>query len=105
VDQLKIETTEHPFGLRLSGEIDMASAPALQEALIVALADGRPVTLEMKDVTFIDSSGLKVIVSLAAESAEPLTLKDPSAVVRRVLELFGMERVPNIRVLGTDDRG
>lgn len=107
MDQLKIETTEHPFGLRLSGEIDMASAPALQEALIVALADRRPVTLEMKDVTFIDSSGLKVIVSLAAESssAEPITLKDPSVVVRRVLELFGMERLPNIRVVGEDDRG
>jgi anti-sigma B factor antagonist len=107
VDQLVIETTEEPFGLRLSGEIDMATAPALEAALLVALAAGRPVTLDMKDVTFIDSSGLKVIVSAAAESTstEPLTVLEPSAVVLRVLELFGAERVPNIRVVGEDAGG
>jgi anti-anti-sigma factor len=101
VEHLEIITTEQPFGLRLSGEIDMASAPALEEALLVALADGRPVTVDMHDVTFIDSSGLKVIVSTAAESTsrEPLTLKDPSPAVRRVLELFGMEQLPTIRVI------
>src|ERR687887_2936569 len=84
VQQLEIVTTEDPFGIRLAGEIDMATAPALEAALLVALADGRPVTVEMKAVTFIDSSGLKVIVAAASESSseEPLTLLDPSAVVR-----------------------
>jgi anti-anti-sigma factor len=107
MDQLEIVPTQEPFGLRLAGEIDMATAPALQEALLVTLADGRPVTVDMKDVTFIDSSGLKVIVSAAAETAsrEPLTVKDPSAVVRRVLELFGLEQVPQIRVVGGVDDG
>ena len=101
MDQLDIATTQDPFGLRVSGEIDMASAPALEEALLVALADGRPVTVDMHDVTFIDSSGLKVILSIAAESTPgtPLTLKDPSPAVRRVLELFGMEQIPHIRVV------
>lgn len=102
MEHMEIVTTQQPFGLRVSGEIDMASAPALEEALLVALADGRPVTVDMKDVTFIDSSGLKVIVSAAAESTAPapLTLKDPSPAVRRVLELFGMEQLPHIRVTG-----
>ena len=102
MEHLEIVTTQEPFGLRLSGEIDMASAPALEEALLVALADGRPVTVDMQDVTFIDSSGLKAIVSTAAESTlpAPLTVKDPSPAVRRVLELFGMEQLPHIRVTG-----
>jgi anti-sigma B factor antagonist len=102
VEHLEIIATENPFGLRLSGEIDMASAPVFEEALLVALADGRPVTIDMHDVTFIDSSGLKVIVSSAAESTsqEPLTVKDPSPAVRRVMELFGMEQLPHIRVIG-----
>jgi anti-anti-sigma factor len=105
VEQLQIATSDDPFGLRLSGEIDMATAPALQEALIVALADGRPVTVDMRDVTFIDSSGLKVIVTAAAETDpdRPLTVMEPSAAVRRVLELFGMEQIPQIRVVHGDD--
>lgn len=104
MEHLEIVTTEHPFGLRLSGEIDMASAPALEEALLVALADGRPVTVDMHDVTFIDSSGLKVMVSTATESTSrvSLTVKDPSRAVRRVLELFGMDQFPHIRVVGDE---
>ena len=100
MEQLEIIGTNDPFGLRLVGEIDMATAPSLQEALLVALAAGRPVTVDMKDVTFIDSSGLKVIVSSVAETAasHPLTLKDPSAVVRRALEVFGMEQIPGLRI-------
>src|SRR5207247_10069830 len=107
MDQLEIVPTQDPFGLRLVGEIDMATAPALQEALLVTLTDGRPVTVDMKDVTFIDSSGLKVIVSAAAETGSrgPLTVKDPSAVVRRVLELYGLEQIPQVRVVARADRG
>jgi anti-anti-sigma factor len=100
VEQLEIIRTEDPFGLRLLGEIDMATAPMLQEALLVVLSEGGHVTVDMKDVTFIDSSGLKVIVACAAETAsdEPLMIKDPSAIVRRALEVFGMEQIPGLRV-------
>jgi anti-anti-sigma factor len=107
VEQLEIEPTQDPFGISLSGEIDMSSAPVLLEALLIALADGRPVTVDMRRVTFIDSSGLNAIVSSAAESSsrDPLILKDPSAAVRRVLDLFGMEQMPQIRVVGVDDGG
>jgi anti-anti-sigma factor len=107
MEQLEIVATQEPFGLRLAGEIDMATAPALQEALLLALADGRPVTVDMRDVTFIDSSGLKVVVASAAEtpSGEPLTVKNPSAAVRRVLELFGMEQMPQIHVAVHDNDG
>ena len=106
MEELEITTTEDPFGLRLSGEIDMAIAPTLYEALLVALADGRPVTVDMSDVSFIDSSGLKVILDAAAESAgdRPLIVQQPSAAVRRVLELFGMDLIPQIRIVEGDDR-
>jgi anti-sigma B factor antagonist len=107
VEQLEIVATQDPFGLRLVGEIDMATAPALQEAILLALAAGRPLTIDMKDVTFIDSSGLKVIVACAAEtpSDEPLTVKDPSAAVRRVMELFGMEQMDQIMLVDEDEDG
>jgi len=104
VEHLQIVPTEDPFGLRLSGEIDMGTAPALHEALVLAMTGGRSITVDMRDVTFIDSSGLKVIVSCASEVStdEPLMLKDPSEVVRRVLDLFGIEKVPRIRVVGSE---
>ena len=99
MEQLEIIRTKDPSGFRLIGEIDMATAPMLQEALLVALSEGGPVTVDMKDVTFIDSSGLKVFVACAAETASnELMVKDPSAIVRRALEVFGMEQIPGLRV-------
>jgi anti-anti-sigma factor len=47
-------------GLRIAGEVDMVTAPQLAEAL-GSLEGSGPVTLDLSEVTFMDSSGLHVI--------------------------------------------
>ena len=47
----------------LSGELDMASAPELHEALSEAARDGVAVILDLSQLEFIDSSGLHTILS------------------------------------------
>ena len=50
-------------GVRLIGELDMATVTRLKEALETVSRNG-PVTLDMAELTFIDSSGLHAIMRL-----------------------------------------
>ncbi len=61
-----IEAREAPQGLvvlTLTGEFDLATAPALREELAVARTAGtRGVVLDMAEVTFVDSSALRELL-------------------------------------------
>src|SRR4051794_37416230 len=73
----------------LSGELDMETSQLLRDAMLRAEdADGRGVTLDMQDVSFIDSSGLRVLVAFYRHNRR-MTILKPSVPVRRVLELSG----------------
>jgi len=46
-----------------SGELDLATAPALGTALASAVAEGATrVVLDLRELTFVDSSGIGVII-------------------------------------------
>ena len=71
--------------LKVSGELDLVSEPTLSNEL--AKADGRAVTIELEELAFMDSTGLRTLLSSARE-IENLTLRGPlQAPVRRLLEL------------------
>ena len=54
--------------LSLSGELDLASAPRLDEALFEC-EDGAPtILLDLRGLTFMDSSGLRVILAADARA-------------------------------------
>ena len=76
--------------LVLQGEIDSYTAPDLADRLG---ADPPVEVVDVAGVTFIDSSGLRVIVEahqsrIAAGSR--LVLRSPSAAVQRLLEISGL---------------
>ena len=49
--------------VHLTGELDVSTAPRLREELVDVIADGcRHLVVEMDGVTFIDSTGLGVLV-------------------------------------------
>jgi anti-anti-sigma factor len=71
--------------LHLSGELDLVSEPALSSEL--SKADGQPIVIELEDLAFMDSTGLRTLLS-AARQIDQLTLKGPlQAPVQRLLEL------------------
>ena len=52
--------------------------------------------LDLAEVTFIDSTGLSALMDARAESERngwEFSVRHPSAAVRRVVELAGLERV------------
>ena len=95
-DELHVEISEtaRAWAVVVRGEIDMQTAPKLERALDDVIAkDARLVTLDLEQVDFLDSSGLRVILGASNKLADhdgQLVLEGASAAVERVLELTGV---------------
>lgn len=81
--------------LRVSGDLDLASAGELFAAGIAALnSDGcQLLCLDLDGVTFLDSTGLGALIRLriaAHDAARDLILWDPPARVTRLLDISGL---------------
>jgi anti-anti-sigma factor len=83
------------------GELDLATAPRLEAALVPPLRDGASAVLDLRDLDFMDSTGVRVIVAAhhaAQESGGHFALvrTDPAGPVGRVLEISGLDAVLDI---------
>jgi anti-sigma B factor antagonist len=79
----------------VSGEIDMATAPMLERELTAAIAAGDgAVVLDLCDVTFFDSSGLRVAIvahrDLGERGRRLAVVCTPDGHVRRTFGLAGV---------------
>lgn len=84
-----LQITRIPEGLQVEGEIDMASAPQLAEALSrLDRSDGR-VVIDLAGVTFMDSTGLHAVLDEVASrnGSGPVVLRRPTRPVRRLLDI------------------
>ena len=75
------------------GELDAASSKELERVLIEALAGDQDVAVDLTQVTFIDSSGLRVVTAAArdAEAAgSSFVVSGASQAVRRIFEITGL---------------
>ena len=74
-----------------SGELDLNAADRLRAAIELArnADDDRAVVVDLRDVTFIDSTGLKELVRPVIDGHR-VVLRHPSKPVCRVLQLSGL---------------
>jgi anti-sigma B factor antagonist len=93
-----VDITEGQLGpvAVLSGEVDLAAAEAVEERIRTALA-GEPdvLVLDLRHVDFLDSSGLRVVLSLDREQRDRgarLVVVRGGRRVARVMELTGADR-------------
>jgi anti-anti-sigma factor len=88
--------------MRLVGELDASNAEDLLTALQPQLNGGGDLVLDVSQLTFVDSMGLRSFLRIAAEleSSGKLVLDGPQRAVARTIELVGLERAPNIAVVG-----
>jgi anti-anti-sigma factor len=79
--------------LALGGELDISNAPALRGAL-ASVTEEKPsrLTFDLKELRFMDSAGVAVLIT-AAREVDDVHLRDPSPIVRRVIELTGLSGV------------
>ena len=74
----------------LNGEIDMDIADNVREVIFPLIDSGKEVHLNMKDVQYMDSSGISVIVESnqrAKEKNTKVELKEVSQPVEKVLAM------------------
>ena len=86
-------------GLRLIGELDMATVNQFKAALETVSQNG-PVTVDLSGSTFIDSTGLHAMMGFARSQngSGPLILARPSATAKRALEIAGLEGHPGVEI-------
>jgi len=83
--------------VKLSGELDIASAPDLREQLLAILSRRTPthLILDLSKLGFIDSSGIDVFVKTDRRARLlgcTLALVAPQAPVMRVLQVCGLDQ-------------
>jgi anti-sigma B factor antagonist len=95
---LSVDRDGEALVLSLRGEIDFLNAPPIVEAITQALAQQRPakVRVDVSEVTFMDSSGIGVLVS-AMHAAEDVSASfrvvHPNARVLDQLDGVGLVEV------------
>jgi anti-anti-sigma factor len=100
----EISTASDGAGLKVSGELDLATAPKLTEALLNAPGRGE-LSLDLSEISFLDSSGLNAILAFvrSRNGSGQLVIVNPSGPVARVLEIAGIEQHAAIEVRRTTD--
>jgi anti-sigma B factor antagonist len=86
--------SERHFYLR--GEIDAASAPAVQASLNHAVADDMDLLVDCTDLTFIDSSGIAVLVrtqQMLAARGRRLRIVNARATTERLFQVTGLTEI------------
>jgi anti-anti-sigma factor len=73
-----------------AGEIDLATIDALQAVVDAAAAEAGGVVLDLREVTFIDSAGLRLLVQ-SARAIESFSVVRGSQEVQRLFDLVGLD--------------
>jgi anti-sigma B factor antagonist len=88
--RVTVEPVEDARLIRAAGELDMSSAPALRHELDAARDEAVTTLLDMAEVTFIDSTGLHLLLD-ASGSADrndwSFFIVRPSTIVQRLIDV------------------
>jgi anti-sigma B factor antagonist len=106
-DQLKIDlrVEKDRLVLCLSGELDLANAPSLQSEIeSSAVADAAMVVLDLQQLEFVDSTGLRVLLAaheLAQERGQEFAITPGSPQVQRLLSITRVNE--HLRTIASSD--
>jgi anti-anti-sigma factor len=97
-ESLTIEVYDQPAGyfvLRITGELDRASTPALEQELELALAANvEAVVLDLETLEFIDSGGVQCLVRFArGRDGRRLAVIGARGQPRNALRLLGLDQL------------
>jgi anti-sigma B factor antagonist len=86
--------------IRVTGELDLHTCTMLHDELAKYVPYRSPVTFDMTAVGFIDSTGIRSLLTLNSDAlgatGEPLRVEGASDASRRLFALTGIDRVLNV---------
>ena len=83
----------------LNGEIDMDVTEKAKEVILPIVESGKEVHLNLKDVSYMDSSGISVLIEShqkATELGTKVILKEISKSVLKVIMMAKLEQILNL---------
>jgi anti-anti-sigma factor len=84
----------------LNGELDMATVPIMDLAIVDAVARGGPISMDLTGITFLDSTGLGAILKAAKDLPSGcIVLHGVQDGVSKVTALMGLDKAENIHVI------
>jgi anti-sigma B factor antagonist len=95
--ELDVDTGDDRITFTPRGELDLATAPELEEQVLAAVrGGGRLVVLDLRELTFMDSTGVRTIVAahqVGQETGHDLRVVRPArdSAVARVIEISGID--------------
>jgi anti-sigma B factor antagonist len=79
--------------IMLSGEIDLSNVESLREKIEPVVSKRvQQVVFDLRELSFMDSSGIALLLQLAAQS-QSVRIRKPSALVRKMIEATGLSEV------------
>ena len=104
---VEVQRRKHVTIVQPRGELDLATVETLRSALDAAIAEtlsaaldgmehGARLVLDLRGLSFIDSTGLHLLVALdqrAQRDGFQLTLLAPAAPIDRAIQLCGLDRI------------
>ena len=97
IARFRVEEMQGRAVVVASGEIDMTTAPGLRQALGAAPQVSAQVVLDLTSVTFLDSSGIAVLIDAFKQGSHgqqmTLCLAGAATRVRRVLDITRVSRM------------
>ena len=94
-----VEISKNLEGTRLtvtlSGELNTVTAPNLEASLLEDLPSIDEIIFDMADLSYITSSGLRVLLVCQQELEERggVTIRSASPVIREVMEVTGFDSI------------
>ncbi|HVW18515.1 MAG TPA: STAS domain-containing protein [Solirubrobacteraceae bacterium] len=94
--ELDVRTENGRTHLVPRGELDLATAPQLEDRVMSAVREPGGVVLDLRELTFMDSTGIRTIVAAhqaAKQSGTELRVVRPApdTAVARVIEISGID--------------
>ena len=82
--------------IELVGEIDLSNADAVRASIDSTVSQPHErIVFELARLEFLDSSGIALLLWAAAQ-AQSVQLRQPSDIVRRIIEVTGLSEILNM---------
>ncbi len=99
---LQVLPAEEPGAFQLVGEMDLTNAEAVGTVLESELALGYRLSIDLSGVSFMDSTGLRLLITLArraqALGLAPVVILSPSRAVKHVVDVAIPAGIPGVEV-------
>lgn len=96
----RVEMLDGMRGARLSGELDLSTYEQATTRLAPLFGGSGDVTLDVSDLSFVDSSGIRVFIRLHQSTEDGvLVVRSPQPHVTRLLQIAGLADL-GVRVEG-----